>query len=279
MVFATARNPDRMAHLKDLGMITIQLDVTSPESVAKAAEIVRKATDGAGLDILINNAGITKMLPFLDTSLADLKQVLDTNLFGVFAVTHAFLPMLIQKSGTVANIGSIVEVICPRFHVAYCASKTALFSFSRILRVEVAPLGVKVVHVKTGGVKSKIIEKQSKILPDNSYYEPVRDVVEGSLTMNEDKMTEASVYAKNVADELLGNSKFVLWIGYMAWLARFLSFFSWAGILVCEDPWPIMLRLGRTTVLLTSIVSQDWLYMKQNWGQNLRGSMSKDKVA
>lgn len=144
-VFATARSPAKMAHLADLGITTIPLKVTPPKSIAEAAEAVRKATNNTGVDILINNAGITKMLPFLDTPLADLKQILDTNLFGAFAVTHTFLPMLIEKSGTVVNIGSINEVVVPRFHSAYTASKMALYAFSRTLRMEVEPLGVRVV--------------------------------------------------------------------------------------------------------------------------------------
>lgn len=125
-VYATARDPAKMAHLKDLGIRTIVLDVTSLESIAEAVKLVRELTGDRGSDILINNAGLATILPFADLPLDEMKRIMDTNVTGVFAVTQAFLPLLIQSKATMVNIGSINEVITPALQIPYNASKAAL---------------------------------------------------------------------------------------------------------------------------------------------------------
>ncbi|KAI1470046.1 NAD(P)-binding protein [Daldinia caldariorum] len=101
-VFATARNVDKMRPLAGKGIETPPLNVDSDESIAVCAASVAEATEtgtGTGtdeskLDCLINNAGVHHVLPFTDSRIDDLRRVVNTNVVGTLAVTHAFVPLL-----------------------------------------------------------------------------------------------------------------------------------------------------------------------------------------
>lgn len=67
-VFATARNTTRIAHLKDMGMATVALDVVSKDSIARAVEVVGQATGGP-LDFLVNNSGAGYAMPVMDVDI------------------------------------------------------------------------------------------------------------------------------------------------------------------------------------------------------------------
>jgi 1-acylglycerone phosphate reductase len=105
-VYATARSRAKMARLENLAHVTLlELDVVSQGSIDAAAEVVRKET--GSLDILVNNAGINMFKPVLDVSVDEGKRVFDVNIWGVAAMTQAFVPMLIAARGTVVNVSSI----------------------------------------------------------------------------------------------------------------------------------------------------------------------------
>lgn len=106
-VFATARTPSKVPQtLHTASNVTVlALDVTSAESIAAAAEAVRKQTDR--LDVLINNAGLGLNMPGLDTSIEEGKKLFDLNFFGVLAMMQAFSAMLIKAKGCVVNNSSV----------------------------------------------------------------------------------------------------------------------------------------------------------------------------
>ncbi|KAI3393669.1 hypothetical protein diail_3849 [Diaporthe ilicicola] len=232
-VFAAGRDSAKMRHLHDLGITVLMLDVTDSASVATAAETVRLATDGRGLDILVNNAGVDHIMPFADCAVDDIRRVLDTNIVGVFAVTQAFLPLLIETKGMVANIGSVNEVFVPPFQAAYNASKAAVAAFSDTIRTELLPFGVKVVHIKTGAVTSNLFrsEHPGDKMPAESLYLPCKDRVENRSFLEGTKFASPEEFAKEVADDLLGNPGPTLWKGPNAGIARLLSYFGWPGIM------------------------------------------------
>jgi NAD(P)-dependent dehydrogenase (short-subunit alcohol dehydrogenase family) len=93
-VWMAARDPERGRQAAgELGGRFVELDVTDEDSVRRAAETVR--AQGGGLDVLINNAGITgNHTPVREATAADLERVFDTNVFGVVRVIGAFLPLL-----------------------------------------------------------------------------------------------------------------------------------------------------------------------------------------
>lgn len=225
------------------GIRTVELDVTSDSSIAAAVRAVQDANadsgpggGGVALDILVNNAGLLHVGPLADTPAADVRRVLDVNVVGVWAVTRAFLPLLVaqaaqspSRQAVVANLASVNEHLCPPFLAAYNASKAAVMAMTRTARRELAPLGVRVVAIKTGGVTTALFENAAPTtLPLGSWYEPLRGYIEGRGFQAAGTYISAEEYAKGVVDELTKRDvKAVIWRGGMVWLTRFLYWFGW----------------------------------------------------
>jgi NAD(P)-dependent dehydrogenase (short-subunit alcohol dehydrogenase family) len=87
-------------------------------------------------------------MPLLDADLKESRRVFDVNYFGVLAVTQAFAPLLIQSKGRVVNISSVAQFVPVPWLGVYNSSKAALGIYSDTLRMEMAPLGVKVINVR-----------------------------------------------------------------------------------------------------------------------------------
>jgi NAD(P)-dependent dehydrogenase (short-subunit alcohol dehydrogenase family) len=155
-VVATARNSE---HLVDVAskfgesVRTVSLDVTN-EAQAKYAVDAAIKTFG-GLDVLVNNAGYGNVCPVEDTSLADFRSQIETNLFGVIIMTKAVLPYFRERaSGHLIQISSIGGRVGPIGRAAYAAAKFGVEGFSESLSKEVEPLGIKVTIVEPGGFRT-----------------------------------------------------------------------------------------------------------------------------
>ncbi|KAI1385392.1 putative short-chain dehydrogenase/reductase [Hypoxylon trugodes] len=236
-VIATGLSESLLTHMRERGIETVILDVTSRESIDQAMAHVSKLTHGS-LDILINNAGIMHNMPFTDTDVAAARKVLEVNVLGVISVTQAFLPLLLaaaKKHGDalVANIGSINTEIRPPFFSIYNASKAAIEVLGASIRTELAPFGVRVVTVKTGSIKSELFNNAPPTkLPENSLYLPAKEYIESRIVVKTAATMEADEYAKKVVSQLLkSNVKPIIWTGGLAMLAWALSWFGWEGMM------------------------------------------------
>lgn len=133
------------------------LDITVDSDVRAIAD--RVARDQRPLRALINNAGIAINSPVETLPIAQWRRQFEVNLFGHIAVTQALLPALLHSCGTVVNISSVGgKVVLPTYG-AYAGSKFALEAASDALRRELAGLGVKVVVVEPGAVKTAMPER------------------------------------------------------------------------------------------------------------------------
>jgi NAD(P)-dependent dehydrogenase (short-subunit alcohol dehydrogenase family) len=157
-VFATGRNDAALAALAreagGLPLQTLRLDVTSPASIGEAHGEILRRTGGAGIDVLVNNAGYGKGGPLEEVSDAELRGQYDTNVFGLMAVTRAFLPQLRARRGRVINVSSIGGKVSMPFMGAYNSTKFAVEALSDALRVELAPAGIDVVLVEPGPIRT-----------------------------------------------------------------------------------------------------------------------------
>lgn len=107
-VFPTARDITKMSDLTSLSNThCLALDVTSKSSIQRAVEFVVAHTNDRGLDILINNSGQQYVRPMMDMVEEDARKMFDVNFWGVFAVTQAFVDMVILAKGTIVNMASI----------------------------------------------------------------------------------------------------------------------------------------------------------------------------
>ena len=215
-VFATARNEKAVTDLKALGIEALQLEVTSPESIAEVKRHISDQTNGS-LDYLVNNAGRNYTVPALDVDFREVQATFETNIFSVMRMCQAFAPLLIQAKGTIVQIGSVAGEIPYVFGSAYNASKAALHAYSDTLRLELAPFDVNVMVVVTGGVKSNIARTHRE-LPEGSLYHPLNEEYQRRQLHSQEGAMEGTVYAKGVIKAALGTkpSRY-LWRGHQAW--------------------------------------------------------------
>lgn len=130
---------------------TLVLDVTSAASIAAAHAEVDRLTGGYGLDVLVNNAGFGVVGPLTEIADAELRRQYDTNVFGLMAVTRAFVPaMRARGRGRIVNVSSMGGKMTIPFMAAYNSTKYALESLSDGLRYELRAFGIDVVLIEPG---------------------------------------------------------------------------------------------------------------------------------
>jgi NAD(P)-dependent dehydrogenase (short-subunit alcohol dehydrogenase family) len=149
-VYAGVRNP---ANFNVPGLIPVQLDVTDEASIKAAAAQCSDTT------LLVNNAGIaTLMNSPLDPNMIELSQhLMETNYYGVIRTTQAFAPILAANGGgAVINVLSDVTWLSIPMLAAYAASKSAAWSFTNALRLQVRPDNTQVVALHVGFIDTDL---------------------------------------------------------------------------------------------------------------------------
>lgn len=183
-------------------------------------------------------------MPALDINLEDAKRIFDVNLFAVMRMCQVFSPLLIRAKGTIVMIGSLAGVIPYVFGSVYNASKAALHAYANTLRVEMAPLGVKVITIVTGGVKSRIAAHVTRVLPDNSVYSPLEQNYLRRQGHSQEGAMPTDAYAESVVKQVLPGAgpwpwrwllsdarKKWIWEGNKSWLVYFLAGgYTWSGV-------------------------------------------------
>src|SRR5215471_3496106 len=135
-------------------LLTVRGDVRDPGDAQRFVdETVRRF---GGLDVLVNNAGVGKFGSVADMSVDDWRQIVDTNLSGVFYCTRAALPELRRRrGGYIVNISSLAGKNAFAGGAAYCASKAGLDQFSEALMQEVRHENIRVSYVMPGSVATE----------------------------------------------------------------------------------------------------------------------------
>jgi NAD(P)-dependent dehydrogenase (short-subunit alcohol dehydrogenase family) len=132
-----------------------QADVTDEAQILRLEKAV--ASEFGKLQILINNAGMNIRKPVTDFTLAEWRQVLDTNLTGVFLVCRSFVPQMKGQSyGRILNLTSIMSHVGLPGRTAYAASKAALLGFTRALALELAPEKITVNGISPGPIATEM---------------------------------------------------------------------------------------------------------------------------
>ena len=144
-VVATMRTPREDVLPTSPRLRVVALDVTKPERIAAAIEAC------GPIDVLVNNAGIGVVGVFEATPMATVREVFETNTFGVMAMTQAVLPQLRARgSGVVVNVTSSVTLAPMPLAAAYTASKMAIEGFTASLALELEAFNVRVKLVEPG---------------------------------------------------------------------------------------------------------------------------------
>jgi NAD(P)-dependent dehydrogenase (short-subunit alcohol dehydrogenase family) len=172
-VVATARDSGQLIDIANNysdSVRTVSLDVTN-EAQAKDAVDAAIETFG-GLDVLVNNAGYGNVCPVEDTSLADFRAQIETNLFGVIIMTKAVLPYFRERrAGHIIQVTSIGGRIGPTGRAPYAPAKFGVEGFSESLSKEVGPLGVKVTIVEPGGFRTDFAGSSTELREGRPEYD------------------------------------------------------------------------------------------------------------
>lgn len=128
---------------------TFPCDVTDAAAVKAMARAVTRRF--GGVDVLVNNAGVFRAAPFLDTAPAQFDDLLAVNLRSVLLVSQAFVPTMVRRRrGDVFNLGSIAGLQSYPGGAAYCAAKFGVTGLTKVMRDELKSKGVRVTLVCPG---------------------------------------------------------------------------------------------------------------------------------
>ena len=156
-VYAGARKQADIDALNEIDNIeAVRLDVTIQDDIDAAVETV--VDGGRGLYGIVNNAGVFIGGPLTDVSVDELHWIMDVNVYGVYRVTKAFAPMVIESGGRITTIGSISGILANAFGGHYSMTKHAIEAYTDSLAAEMEMVGVAVSVVEPGNYDSEIAD-------------------------------------------------------------------------------------------------------------------------
>lgn len=167
-VAATMRSPEKETELGSLENISIyQLDVTDQASIdAATSQII---SDFGTVDVVLNNAGYGLIGPFEAATDEQIRYQFDVNVFGLMAVTRAFLPHFrANKAGMFLNVSSIGGLITFPLISLYHSTKWAVEGYSESLAYELGELGIQVKLIEPGGVATEFSGRSMVLAMDEN---------------------------------------------------------------------------------------------------------------
>ena len=155
-VFATCRKAEDVDRLTNEGLEALQLDVTDETSMDSALSEILSRTGGS-LDALINNAAYATPGAAEDIPTEALREIFETNLFGLHALTRKVIPVMRKQGhGRIVNIGSVLGYVVFKWRAAYVATKYALEGYTDTLRLEMKDTPIKIILINPGPITSRI---------------------------------------------------------------------------------------------------------------------------
>ncbi len=161
-VIISGRRQERLTRLAEqinnscpAKVLTLRMDVTSRTEVEDCIKYL--PDEWKAIDILVNNAGLAVGLDLVqEGNLDDWERMIDTNIKGLLYVTRAVLPYMVSRNkGQIINIGSIAgKDVYPRGNV-YCATKSAVDSLTKAMRIDLLGKGIKVSQIAPGLVETE----------------------------------------------------------------------------------------------------------------------------
>ncbi|GAB4848658.1 hypothetical protein Ancab_003369 [Ancistrocladus abbreviatus] len=217
LVVATSRSLSSMSDLDhDSRFFVQEVDVLSDESVNHVLSSVLERF--GRIDILVNNAGVQCVGPLAELPLSAIQQTFDTNVYGTIRMIQAVVPhMSCRRKGKIVNIGSVSVLAPGPWAGAYTASKAALHSLTDSLRLELRPLGIEVINVVPGAVKSNLANSalaRYNRLPEWKLYKQFEAAIRERASLSQDsKSTPAEEFAKKAVAVIL-EKKPPAWFSY-----------------------------------------------------------------
>ena len=160
-----ARNMEKLQQVKENISSTYGVQVTTYTLDVQKKEDIHQVVDDClaqfgAPDVLVNDAGLARGLePYGETAEEDILQMIDTNIKGLFLMTRAFLPAMLQRNkGHIVNMGSTAGLYAYAGAAVYCATKAAVKTFSDGVRIDVIDSDIKVTTIQPGIVETPFSE-------------------------------------------------------------------------------------------------------------------------
>lgn len=174
-VYAGARKDADLAELDAIENIqAVRLDVNQQDQIDAAVKTIREA--GRGLYGLVNNAGVAVLSPLIETDEEDFHYQMNANIYGVYRITKAFAPLIIESKGRISVIGSISGTLSEATWGPYSMTKHAMEAFADALADEMKQFDVSVSLIQPGAYRSNIgksalerMERQNQSAADSQF--------------------------------------------------------------------------------------------------------------
>jgi NAD(P)-dependent dehydrogenase (short-subunit alcohol dehydrogenase family) len=194
-VFAGVRREEDAESLsaEASNLVPLMLDVTDAAQIAAAAERIASAVGEAGLDGLVNNAGIAVPSPLETIPIDEFQQQIEVNLTGQVAVTQAFLPLIRQARGRIVFVSSIGGLIAFPLTGAYHAAKFGIEAVGDVFRRELRSWGISVSIVEPGSIATPIWDRGDQKADEIGARTPQREELYGRAIARYRKVIEDTV--------------------------------------------------------------------------------------
>ena len=160
-----ARNTEKLQQVKETIASTYGVQVTTYTLDVQKKDDIHRVVDSClaqfgAPDVLVNDAGLARGLePYGETEEEDILQMIDTNIKGLFLMTRAFLPAMLERNtGHIVNMGSTAGLYAYAGAAVYCATKAAVKTFSDGVRIDVIDSDIKVTTIQPGIVETPFSE-------------------------------------------------------------------------------------------------------------------------
>ena len=208
----TGRRQERLTEIEkelkeqfSIEVLSLNLDIRDSKSVFAAIEGLE--TKWKNIDILINNAGLAVGLNTVqEGEIDDWERMIDTNLKGLLYITRAVSPGMVErKKGHIINIGSIAGKETYPFGNVYCATKHAVNSLTKAMRIDMVQYGIKVTQVAPGAVETEFSNVRFK--GDD---ERANQVYKGFEPLRAEDIADVCFYCANLPEHVTINDVVVM---------------------------------------------------------------------
>lgn len=200
----SGRRVERLNELADklttdykVDILPLHFDVRSKEEAQKAVESLEGKWKQ--IDILINNAGLAVgMEPIQEGNIDDWERMIDTNIKGLLYISRAVAPQMVsRKAGHIINVGSTAgRETYPKGNV-YCATKHAVDSLSKAMRIDMLPYGIKVTQVRPG-----IVETEFSLVRFKGDEKKANDAYKGFKALEAKDVAEVTFYCTTLPEHV-----------------------------------------------------------------------------